>query len=58
MYVVSQHANPDFSVGNYNYLHLVKINGDGTLTEQGDPIQIPVSNRVRPQGVVVFRANG
>jgi hypothetical protein len=55
MYVVSQHTNPDFSIGNYNYLHLVNIDNDGKLTEPGEPMQIPVPSNVRPRGVVVFR---
>jgi 6-phosphogluconolactonase (cycloisomerase 2 family) len=55
MYVVSQHTNPDFTVGNYNFLHFVSIAGDGTISEPGNPIQIPVANTVRPQGVVILK---
>jgi 6-phosphogluconolactonase (cycloisomerase 2 family) len=55
MYVVSQHTNPDFSIGNYNYLHFLTIGTNGTLDEPGAPIQLPVPNTVRPQGMVVFK---
>jgi hypothetical protein len=57
LYVVSQHTNPDFSIGNYNYLHVLSINPDGTLSEPDDPIQLPVPNNVRPRGVAVYRVN-
>ncbi len=53
MYVVSQHTNKDFSVGNYNYLHVLRIAADGTLSEPTEPVQIPVSNMLRPKGVAV-----
>ncbi len=55
MYVVSQHTNKDFSIGNYNYLHLVRVADDGTLTEPAEPMQLPVSNKLRPKGCVVAR---
>lgn len=57
MLVVNQHTNPDFSVGNYNFLHVLKLGANGTLSEPGEPVQIPVSNMVRPRGVAVYRAN-
>jgi 6-phosphogluconolactonase (cycloisomerase 2 family) len=57
LYVVSQHTNPDFNVGNYNYLHVLSVNPDGTLEEQEEPIQLPVQNTVRPRGVAVYRVN-
>ena len=53
LYVISQHANPDFST-NFNYFHVLKINEDGTLTEPSDPSQLPVAPTVRPQGIVIF----
>jgi hypothetical protein len=56
LYVVSQHANPDFSIGNYNFLHVVKAT-DFPLSEPYDPIQLPVPNTVRPCGVAVLRLN-
>ncbi|HYE55739.1 MAG TPA: hypothetical protein VD996_12890, partial [Chitinophagaceae bacterium] len=55
--VVNQHTNPDFSIGNFNFLHMVKVNDDGTLAEPGEPMQIPVPNTVRPRGVAVKRIN-
>lgn len=51
--VLNQHTNPDFSVGNYNYLHILKISPDGKLSEPNDPTQVPVANTLRPKGVVV-----
>ncbi len=54
MYVVCQHTNKDFSVGNFNYLHVVNIAADGTLSEPADPVQLPVANTVRPKGAVVY----
>lgn len=53
LYVVNQHTNVDFSIGNYNFLHTIKIASDGTLTEESEPLQIPVPNTVRPKGSVV-----
>lgn len=54
MYVVCQHTNKDFSIGNYNYLHMVDIADDGTLSESSEPVQLPVANTVRPKGAVVY----
>lgn len=53
VYVVSQFANPDFSVGNFNYLHVLEVAADGNLTETKDPTLLPVANIFRPQGVEV-----
>jgi 6-phosphogluconolactonase (cycloisomerase 2 family) len=55
--VVNQHTNPDFSIGNFNFLHVVKIGSDGTLSEPSEPIQIPIPNTVRPKGVVIHHLN-
>jgi DNA-binding beta-propeller fold protein YncE len=57
LYVVSQHTNPDFSIGNYNYLHRLEVADDGMLTENTEPIQLPVANTLRPKGMVVVHAN-
>jgi hypothetical protein len=59
LYVVSQHANPDLTIGNYNYLHVVQLTGDpwGLIRENGDPIQLPVENNIRPRGLAVLRLN-
>jgi 6-phosphogluconolactonase (cycloisomerase 2 family) len=57
LYVVSQHTNPDFSIGNFNYLHTLKVSDNGQLTEETEPVQLPVSNTLRPKGTVVVRAH-
>ncbi|MEO5891746.1 MAG: hypothetical protein ABIQ31_15975 [Ferruginibacter sp.] len=54
LYVVSQHTNVDFSIGNYNYLHALVIDNNGSLTEPAEPTQLPVDPDIRPEGVVVF----
>jgi hypothetical protein len=51
LYVVSQNTATDFTTGNHNWLHTLKVAADGTLSEPGDPLQLPVGNDVRPQGV-------
>jgi 6-phosphogluconolactonase (cycloisomerase 2 family) len=56
LYVVSQHTNPDFNVGNYNYFHILKVGTDGNLSEPGEPLQLPVDATLRPQGVAVAKA--
>ena len=53
-YVISQYTNADFSLGNYNLLHVLVVGTDGLLTEPGEPLQLPVSSTVRPQGVVTL----
>lgn len=54
LYVVSQHTNADFSIGNYNYFHTLQVMQDGTLAETTEPVEIPVQANLRPQGVVVY----
>ena len=54
LYVISQYTNPDLSLGNYNLLHVLKVNNDGTLTEPATPLALPVPSSVRPQGVVSY----
>lgn len=56
LFVVSQHANPDFA-GNYNFAHALSIGPDGRLAEPGTPLQLPVDSRTRPQGVVSVTTN-
>lgn len=51
LYVVSQSVNPVFTVGDFNYLHVLKVGVDGTLSEPNDPTALPVAADVRPQGV-------
>ncbi len=54
LYVVSQHTNTDFSIGNYNYFHSLQVMEDGSLSEAQEPAQMPVAPNLRPQGVVVY----
>lgn len=54
LYVVSQDINPNPSAGDFNFLHVLKVATDGTLTEPGDPLPLPVGPDVRPQGVVTL----
>jgi 6-phosphogluconolactonase (cycloisomerase 2 family) len=51
LYVVSQNIDTAFASNN-NWLHVLKVAVDGTLSEPGEPTQLPVPNDVRPQGVV------
>jgi 6-phosphogluconolactonase (cycloisomerase 2 family) len=50
LYVVSQNVDTTFATNN-NWLHVLKVATDGTVTEPGEPLQLPVPNDVRPQGV-------
>jgi hypothetical protein len=50
LYVVSQDTNPAAG-GNYNSLHSLTVGADGTLTEPGEPLSLPVAADVRPLGV-------
>jgi len=54
IYIVNQHTNMDFSIGNYNFLHTVEADNNGMLSEPSDPVQIPVPNTVRPKGSLVI----
>jgi hypothetical protein len=51
LYVVSQSVNPVFTVGDFNYLHVLKVGTDGMVSEPTDPTLLPVGADVRPQGV-------
>ncbi|MDR3716513.1 MAG: beta-propeller fold lactonase family protein [Puia sp.] len=53
LYIVSQSTNPDFSAGDFNFLHVLDVAPDGTLTEPTEPVQLPVGSDIRPQGVAV-----
>jgi hypothetical protein len=57
LYVVSQHANPDLSIGNFNYLHVLSTTGTNALSEPNEPIQLPVPNNIKPRGLAVVRIN-
>jgi DNA-binding beta-propeller fold protein YncE len=50
LYVVSQNVDTTFASNN-NWLHVLKVAVDGTVSEPGEPLQLPVPNDVRPQGV-------
>jgi 6-phosphogluconolactonase (cycloisomerase 2 family) len=50
LYVVSQNVDTTFAANN-NWLHVLKVAVDGTLSEPGEPLLLPVPNDVRPQGV-------
>lgn len=54
LYVVSQHTNPDFSVANGNMLHALTIAPDGSMSEPGTPVELPVDTHTRPWGLVAF----
>jgi hypothetical protein len=54
VYVVSQHTNPDLSIGNYNYLHVLHLLPGFGMQEWDDPVQLPVPNNFRPRGLVVL----
>lgn len=59
LYVVSQNTNFYYAeTVNNNWLHVLAVQPDGTLTEPGEPIQLPVSSAVIPHGVAVYNLNG
>jgi DNA-binding beta-propeller fold protein YncE len=51
LYVECQDVNPNPTAGNFNFLHVLKVAADGTVSEPGEPLQLPVASDVRPQGV-------
>lgn len=53
LYIVSQHTNTNFTIGNFNYLHILNVDADGMLMENATPIQLPVPASLRPQGLAV-----
>jgi len=52
-YVVSQRSNPNPQLTEGNYLHVLTIKADGTLSEDTEPVALPVPHTARPQGIVV-----
>ncbi|MBA2684268.1 MAG: beta-propeller fold lactonase family protein [Gemmatimonadaceae bacterium] len=54
LYVVSQHTNPDFTAANGNVLHALAVAADGSLSEPGTPVALPVDTHTRPWGLVAF----
>lgn len=56
LYIVNQYVNQDLSLsGNYNNIHYLDVGTDGLLTENSEPVPIPVPNTVRPKGSVVVK---
>src|SRR5262249_24273390 len=54
LHVVTQRAAPTLPES-ANALHVLKVNGDGTLTEvDSSPTVLPVSEGTRPQGVAAL----
>lgn len=54
LYIINQHTNKDYSIGNFNFLHTLQIAADGKLTEETELVQIPVPSTVRPKGSLVI----
>jgi hypothetical protein len=54
LYIVSQHTNPDLTIGNFNYLHVLHIVSGSGLQEWDEPVQLPVPNNFRPRGLAVL----
>ncbi len=57
LYVVGNRANAlDPAVTAGNYIHVLNIAADGTVSQPGDPLvlPVPVPPATRPQGLVVF----
>jgi 6-phosphogluconolactonase (cycloisomerase 2 family) len=52
-YVVSQRTNPNPLITEGNYFHVLKIQADGTLVEETEPVAMPVPSTARPQGIVI-----
>jgi len=57
LYIVSQHNNPDLSIGNYNYLHVLHIVSNTGLQELDEPVQLQVPNDFKPRGLAVLHLN-
>ncbi len=54
LYVVNQRVDFNSSYQEGNNIHVLRIADDGTLSEQGSPVDLPVPPQMRPQGIVVF----
>jgi hypothetical protein len=54
LYVVSSRHSPDASFHGGNFLHILKVNANGTLTEPGNSVDLTQSDRAHPQGLVVL----
>jgi 6-phosphogluconolactonase (cycloisomerase 2 family) len=53
LYVVSQHTNPDTTIANYNYLHILQLDDSG-LKENDEPVQLPLPGSYRARGLAVL----
>jgi 6-phosphogluconolactonase (cycloisomerase 2 family) len=54
IYVVNQRVDYNSSYTRGNNLHILRVAEDGTLSEPGSPLELPVPTQSRPHGVVVF----
>lgn len=54
VYVISQRVTLDLEVTEGNFLHILDVLPDGTLTETLAPIPLPVPFLARPHGIVVL----
>ena len=55
IYVVSQRSNAtNAAVTEGNKLHILSIAADGTVSQPGAPLNLPVPPSARPMGLVVF----
>jgi len=52
LYVVSQPTDPNFGDGNSNWLHVLKVAADGTVSEPTEPLKLPFGADVRSTAVV------
>jgi hypothetical protein len=55
LYVVSQHTNPDLSIGNFNSLHVLHIVSGSGLQEPDEPVELAVPNTFRARGLAVLQ---
>lgn len=53
LYVVSQRVTTNATDTSGNLLHELHVAADGSLTEPGAPLDLPVPPEARPQGVIV-----
>jgi 6-phosphogluconolactonase (cycloisomerase 2 family) len=54
LYVVAQRITGDATITGGNLLHILSVAADGTVSEPGSSISLPVTDSAHPQGIVVF----
>lgn len=54
LYVVSHRNNPDQTYQGGNFLHVLNVAADGTLTEPGNSVNLNLTNAAHAQGVLAF----